>query len=176
MTLTGVVVDFEEFYREVHPRLVSTLAAVSGDRDVAIDSADEAAARALAQWHKVGAMARPDGWVYRVGLNHLRRQVGRRALESALLRRRAPVGHVEGPTGEMWQLVSELSPRQRQAVALRHLGQLTEPEIAVVMGVRRGTVSSTLRAAYANLADSLSDDDAHEETEANKGNVHHAKP
>ena len=40
-------------------------------------------------------------------------------------------------------------------MALRHLAHMTQPEIAEVMGVRRGTVSSTLRAAYANLEDSL---------------------
>ena len=42
-TLVGVMSEFEDVYREVHPRLVSTLAAVSGDRELAIDAADEAA-------------------------------------------------------------------------------------------------------------------------------------
>ena len=33
----------------------------------------------------------------------------------------------------------------------RHVGQLTEHEIAEVTGVTRGTVARTLRAAYARL-------------------------
>ena len=57
----------------------------------------------------------------------------------------------EGPAGEMWLLVSELSDRQRQAVALKHVAHLSEAEIAKIMGVKRGTISATLHQAYARL-------------------------
>jgi DNA-directed RNA polymerase specialized sigma24 family protein len=56
-------------------------------------------------------------------------------------------------------LVADLAPRQRTAVLLRHVGQFTEQEIAVVMGIARGTVSSTLRVAYGHLASQLVADD-----------------
>ena len=36
-------------------------------------------------------------------------------------------------------------------VALRHVVHLTEAQVAAAMGVARGTVSATLRAAYAAL-------------------------
>ncbi len=159
MTLDSVIDDFEAFYRDLHPRLVSTLATITGDRDLAIDAADEAAAQALSRWSTVATMDNPQGWVFRVGVNHLKRRARRRAIEAALLRRhRDPPVVLPGPTGEIWSLVADLSPRQRQAVALRHLGQLTEPEIADAMGVTRGTVSSTLRAAYMNLRTTITDD------------------
>ena len=48
-------------------------------------------------------------------------------------------------------LVADLPARQREAVLLRHVGELTEQEIAEAMGVARGTVSSTLRSAYKRL-------------------------
>ncbi|MEZ5228565.1 MAG: sigma factor-like helix-turn-helix DNA-binding protein [Acidimicrobiales bacterium] len=145
MTLDSVIDDFEAFYRDLHPRLVSALATIAGDRDLAIDAADEAAAQAMSRWSTVAAMDNPQGWVFRVGVNHLKRRARRRAIETTLLRRhRDPPAVLPGPTGEIWSLVADLSPRQRQAVALRHLGQLTEPEIADALGVSRGTVSSTL--------------------------------
>ncbi len=119
VSLMGVMADFETFYRELHPRLVTTLAAVSGDRDLAIDAADEAAARALAHWDQVEVMDKPDGWLYRVGLNYLRRQVRRRGFEQTWLRRQRSQRHVDGPTGEIWNLVADLAPRQREAIVLR---------------------------------------------------------
>lgn len=144
--------DFGHLYREVHPRLVAALTAACGDADLAADAAEEAAVRAIERWDRVQHMANPQGWLYRVALNEIRRRQRRAKLEQRLIRRAAAsAGPVPGPTGEIWALVSGLSPRQREAVALRHVGGLTEPEIAGIMGITRGTVSSTLRAAYGNL-------------------------
>ncbi|MEZ5167047.1 MAG: sigma-70 family RNA polymerase sigma factor [Acidimicrobiales bacterium] len=64
-----------------------------------------------------------------------------------------------GPAGELWLLVEDLPLRRRTAVVLRHVGQLTEPEIAQVMGISRGTVSATLRQAYAALRMGLAVDE-----------------
>src|SRR5262249_19556386 len=47
--------------------------------------------------------------------------------------------------------IRELPERQRVAVVLRFVADLTEPDIAQIMGVRRGTVSATLRAALRTL-------------------------
>ena len=46
-----------------------------------------------------------------------------------------------------------LPDRQRMAVVLRYLADLTEPDIATIMGVSRGTVASTLADARRSLAD-----------------------
>ena len=64
---------------------------------------------------------------------------------------------VDPPAGELWEIVEGLPPRQRQAVVLRHVGQLREVEIGGVMGISRGAVSSTLRAAYQSLRLALDD-------------------
>ena len=134
------------------------LAAAVGDADLAKDAADEALARAWRHWKRVSVMSSPEGWTYRVALNVARRRGRRRSLEHAILRRQVPPSPVPGPTGELWLLVGGLPPRQREAVLLRHVGQLTEPEIAEVMRVTRATVSTTLRAAYARLAMELESD------------------
>ena len=66
--------------------------------------------------------------------------------------------NVAGPTLDLRLLVADLPPRQRDAVLLRHVAQMTEAEIADVMGVARGTVSSSLRAAYRSLSQTLDGD------------------
>jgi RNA polymerase sigma-70 factor (ECF subfamily) len=137
---------------------VTTLVAVLGDVDVAREATDEAFARALERWTRVSAMESMDGWTYRVAYNVARRHWRRRALEQRLLHTRASETSVPGPAGELWLMVRELPTRQALAVSLRHVGQLTEQEIADVMGVTRGTVSATLRAAYERLRVRVVDD------------------
>jgi RNA polymerase sigma-70 factor, ECF subfamily len=158
------VIDFEQWYLRAHPRLVTSLVAFCGHADMGREAADEAMVRALERWHRVGAMASPDGWVTRTGFNLLRRRARRAQLERTLLRRSHPRPPVPGATGELWAVVAELPARQRQAVVLRHVAQLTEPEIAQVMAVARGTVSSTLRNAYRNLRLEIEEPDIAEET------------
>lgn len=142
---------FEEWYERIHPRLVTALVAFCGDADMGRDAADEAAVRALERWERVAAMDSPDGWVFCTGFNLIRRRSRRMQLERRLLRYTDVAAPVPGPASELWAVVADLPERQRRAVLLRHVGQLTEPEIAQAMGVTRGTVSSTLRGAYRNL-------------------------
>jgi DNA-directed RNA polymerase specialized sigma24 family protein len=65
--------------------------------------------------------------------------------------------HTPLPAGavELWSLLDGLPPRQRTAVVLRHVSDLTESDIAAAMGVTRSTVSNTLHDAYRNLRDML---------------------
>ena len=150
--------EFDAWYRELHPRLVTTPIAVLGNVDVARDAADEAFARAFERWTRVSGMESMDGWTYRVAYNVARRHWRRRALEHRLLRTPVPEASVPGPAGELWLIVRELPVRQALAVSLRHVAQLTEQEVADVMGVKRGTVSATLRAAYERLRVRAADD------------------
>ena len=137
---------FESWYQALHPRVVAALYLSTGDLDDAADAADEALARALERWDRVRTMASPDGWVFQVAFNLVRRRGRRRALEHTVLRRsaagRSPT--VPAPAGEAWDAVRRLPPRQRQVVALRFLVDLPEAEIAEILGISRGTVSSTL--------------------------------
>lgn len=150
--------SFESWYRAEHPRLVTSLLLVCGDLSDAQDAADEALASALARWSRVGAMASPGGWTYRVAINVLRRRGRRRTLETRALRRVAHESHVPAPAGEAWEAVRQLPARQREAVVLRYIGDLTEQDVARVMGIRRGTVSATLADALRNLAQLLDDE------------------
>lgn len=153
--------DFEAWYRRAHPELVTTLAVAVGDVDVAADAVDEALVRAFERW---AHLETPTPWTYRVALNVARRRLRRRSIEARVLRRTVPRPHLPGPAGELWLVVADLPPRQREALALRHIGHLTEAEVATAMGVTRGTVSATLRTAYAGLRAALTPTPHEEET------------
>jgi RNA polymerase sigma factor (sigma-70 family) len=149
------VTDFDEWYVDQRPRVFLSLLALSGDSDLAADVTDEAFTRAVAHWKRVSAMESPGGWTQRVALNLLRRRLRRRRVEARLLPKLVGREHASMPTGEVWDLVRALPERQRIAVVLRFVADLTEPEIAIAMGIARGTVASTLAAARERLAEAL---------------------
>jgi RNA polymerase sigma-70 factor (ECF subfamily) len=146
---------FDTWYAAEHPRMITSMLALCGNRADAAEVTDEAFARALSHWDRVSVMASPTGWVFRVASNQARRRWRRRSLERRLLPRLATREVVDGPSGEAWLLVRDLLIRQRTAVVLRHVGHLTEAEIGEVMSIGRSTVSSTLRAAYASLGQAI---------------------
>lgn len=141
---------FEAWYLREHPKVVAALTWVAGDPDVAAEATDEAFARAYASWRKVETMASPGGWVYRVALNVVRRRMRHAALEQRKVQ--PPVAVAEVVDHEIWAVVQQLPERQRVAVVLRYLLDLPEKEVAMAMGVSRGTVASALAAARLRLA------------------------
>jgi RNA polymerase sigma-70 factor (ECF subfamily) len=159
------VPEFADWYRAEHPRVLAVLTAVSGEPDVASDATDEAFARCLERWEKVSAGGAPTGWTYTVALNHLRRGLRRRAKERRLFAAGDP-RTVPAPSydPEVWDAVRALPPRQRDAIVLRYVADLSEPDIAAVLRVSRGTVASTLHDARARLAERLGTEaEPHEE-------------
>jgi RNA polymerase sigma-70 factor (ECF subfamily) len=148
---------FEDWYRSLHPRTVAGFWALCGDPDLVEECADEAFARALAHWPNIRTMDHPRAWLQTVALNVLRRTQRRRSLEDKVMGRLRPDQAVEAvsPLPEVWLAVGVLPPRQQLAVVLRYVADLAEDEIAVTMGVTRGTVASTLSDARHTLAVAL---------------------
>jgi RNA polymerase sigma factor (sigma-70 family) len=157
------VTDFDEWYADQRPRVFLSMLALSGDRDLAADVTDEAFMRTVTHWKRVRAMESPGGWTQRVALNVLRRRLRRRRVEMRLLPRLVGRDHESMPTGEVWDLVRALPERQRVAVVLRYVADLTEPDIGIAMGIARGTVASTLAAARERLSEILSSSEIEED-------------
>lgn len=152
-------VEFAAWYREEHRRLVAAMLLVTGDIHVAEEAADEAFARAYGHWPRVSQMASPRGWTYRVALNVVRRRWRRAELERRLLARQPPPSTVPAPAGEAWEVVRRLPARQRTAVVLRFLADLTEEQVGIAMGVSRSTISSSLADARRALGRMLAEPD-----------------
>lgn len=153
--------DFETVFRAQFPRLVALGLAMTGDREVATDLAQESMARAHARWENVSQMGSPEGWLRQVMTNllidhHRRRVVERRALER--LTSRSGSGEpwsAEGGDVDLGDLLATLPPRQRAVVALYYLEDLPVAAIAETLGIANGTVKALLWKARASLANRL---------------------
>jgi RNA polymerase sigma factor (sigma-70 family) len=145
--------DFEEWYQQLYPRLVTTLSVTLGSADEASEVAADAFLSAYSQWDRVAAMENPDGWTYRAAVNRARRRGRRRHAERGFAHFLAPSRPSESDDlAALRELLEDLPPRMRQVVALRHVADLTEIAVGEVLGISRGTVSSTLRDAYERLS------------------------
>ena len=150
-----VVVElrFEDLYRREYPNLVGVATALSG-RD-GEDLVQDAMLRVWARWETVSRFERPGGWCHRVLINLCRSNWRRRLIEArflASLRRETPT--TPGPSDEVlafWEAVRTLPERPRHAVVLFYAGDRTVAEVACILDVPEGTVSSDLTRARAAL-------------------------
>jgi RNA polymerase sigma-70 factor (sigma-E family) len=149
--------EFAEFFRATWPRLFRTAYAVAGDRVLAEDALQTAFAKAYTSWHRVKAAQHPEAYVRRMAVNEVLsvlRRPWHRTERSTEVPEPAPAPSPEGSAVDrdlVWRAVSALPPRQRAVVVLRYYEDLSEAEIAEVLGCSRGTVKSTASAALANL-------------------------
>lgn len=157
--------EFEGWYVQAYPRVRAAVTLAVGDADLAEEATAEAFARAVVHWSKVRAAASSQAWVYTVAMNQVRSTLRRRRVERRWLRGQAtqPIVHQPPPVepdDPLWRAVGQLPRRARTAVALRYVADLSEAEVAEVMGIARGTVAATLHQARKRLGELLAD---HEE-------------
>lgn len=146
---------FSDWYRHHYRRVYAVALATCRSRELAQEATDEAFVRAAERWSRVGAMASPAGWACRVAANEAKR-LGRRASRQTNSVESASVEL--GSDLDLWSAVSRLPRRQREAVALRYIADLTEDEVAKTMGISPGAASATLSSARARLASTLGAD------------------
>ncbi|SDU67498.1 SigE family RNA polymerase sigma factor [Jiangella alkaliphila] len=151
--------DDEEFRRFVAGRslaLLRTAYALCGDRDVAEDLVQGALAKLYRRWHKIDE---PEGYVRRIIYNDQasrwrRRLVLREDPVDAVPDRAAPDAvEAVGDRMDVLALLQRLAPRQRAVLVLRYYEDLSEREIAALLGCSTGTVRSQAHRALAKLRD-----------------------
>ncbi|QBY02528.1 RNA polymerase sigma factor [Rhodophyticola sp. CCM32] len=135
------------------PRVLSHATRVLGDRAEAEDVAQEAMLRlwrAAADWRSDGA-ARPGTWLYRVTANLIVDRLRRSGRAVGLDTVAEPADDAESAEaglmrqGRMAALdaaLARLPERQRQAVVLRHIEGVSNPEIAAVLDISVEAVES----------------------------------
>ena len=150
--------EFAEFFTATWPRLYRTALAIVGDAAAAEDAVQSAFARVYASWRRVSSADHPEAYVRRMVVNEIlsgrRHGWGRRERPSESV---DPLTSVDSPEhrvvthGSLWPAIRQLPVRQRAVIVLRYYEDLSEREIATVLGCSPGTVKSQASAALANL-------------------------
>lgn len=152
--------DFADFFQSTWARLFRTMYAVAGDRAFAEDALQSAYAKAYASWSRISRVEHPEAYVRRMAFNEVlgtrRRSWWRSERSGPLTGGAEPPPHPSPETGTterdaVWRAVSTLAPRQRAVIVLRYYEDLSEAEIADVLGCSRGTVKSQASDALKKL-------------------------
>lgn len=141
---TGLA-SFEELYRTTYGGMLALAIATLRDRSSAEDLVQDAYAQL---WRRQGSVDNPVAWLRRAVVSNclatLRTQRRRRAI---LQRQASPEVPNAVADDNFLDLLVGLNERQRMAVTLRYVHDLSEAEIADLLGCRPGTVKSTLHRA-----------------------------
>jgi RNA polymerase sigma-70 factor (sigma-E family) len=161
----GVAGVFDTLYRSHTLGLVRLALLLVGDRTTAEDVVQDAFLGLYRGWSRVRDPDKALGYLRTSVVNGCRSV--QRARRTAWVRaqrhqqQEPPVWSAEAAAlagedrREMLTAVARLPRRQREVLALRYYAELGDAEIASVLGVSRGTVSSTASRALAALAREL---------------------
>lgn len=140
-----------------YPALVRRLTVVVGDRESALDLAQETYLRAYRAWDGFrGTDAR--AWVYTIGLRLAFNERDRRRRWGTLLNRHAhPESWVVPEDRGLHEALGGLRREHRAALLLSAVDGYTQAEIAAMLGVAPGTVASWLSRAKARMRKALTD-------------------
>ncbi|MEO6988860.1 MAG: SigE family RNA polymerase sigma factor [Aquihabitans sp.] len=147
--------DFDEFFLRELPRLVALLTALTGQRAVAEELAQEALLRAHVRWNRISKYDSPSAWARRAALNLANNAWSRRRTESRLVARLGslpPARETAAVDHEFWATVRQLPDRQATAVVLHYLDDLSVRDVAAAMGCAEGTAKAHLHKGRTNLA------------------------
>jgi RNA polymerase sigma-70 factor (sigma-E family) len=152
--------EFSDFMHGRWAQLVRLGYGLTGDLQLAEDLAQTAFARAYASWPRVRRAADPDAYVRKIVVNaNLNRFRKHRVTEdlTAAVPEAAQPGDPPGRHEDRAALVAallQLPQGQRAVVVLRYWLDMTEAEVAAVMGCSVGNVKSQASRALAKLRDS----------------------
>jgi len=134
---------FETFFAEHADGLFGALCLVTRNRAEAEEVAQDAFLVVWERWDRVARMDEPAGYLYRVAMNTARKRF-RRATIAARLRvtRRDAADPIDAADDRttVGAALRALTPRQRLAVVLTELLDLSSRDAGAVMGVRESTV------------------------------------
>lgn len=148
---------FDDEFDELAALAYQTAFRILGSRSEAEEVAQDTMTKAYLRWRRVQGHARP--WVCRVAVN---------GALGVLRRRREPEPHQSMvrdsfQTGvadrvDLQRLLSALSRRQRDVIALRYLADLPEADVAAELGISVGTVKTHAHRGIELLRQRLDDE------------------
>ena len=161
----GELGTFEEFVREVSPRLLRTAYLLSGNQDTAEDLVQEALERACRRWRRIAAVEAPEAYVRRIVINLANdrwRRIGR-AQESDRLEvpdqpdPRDEYGRLD-LRDQLTVLLETLPIRMRTIIVLRYFHDMDDAQIANELGITHGSVRSQLSRGLSRLRGAVADE------------------
>jgi RNA polymerase sigma-70 factor (sigma-E family) len=141
----------EEGYRRLRPAMVRLAHLLTGSPELAEDVVHDAFVACAGRWSTLEV---PEAYVRRAVTNQARRvarQAGRDRDKTARLGRTVPLSAGVPELDETWALLRALPERQRMALVLRFYEDLSEAEIARLLGCRPGTVKSLIHRGLAKV-------------------------
>ena len=152
---------FSEFVAARSRSLLRTAYLLTGDHQRAEDLVQTTLTKVYLRWSRVCRMDQPTAYARRILINQA--SSSRWWKTSRELASTMPELAHDGDDDRVatsrtvWNAVLALPPRQRAVVVLRYYEDLSEAEIADVLGIAPGTVKSTAHAANRRLAGVLAD-------------------
>lgn len=142
------------------PALLRLAYLLTGHQQDAQDLLQTALSKAYAAWSRLQAPEAGESYIRTIMVREAararRRHWDRReTLVADPPELPSPSRDEEGHPSEMWRALAELPPGQRAVIVLRYYEQLSEGEIAAVLGCSRGTVKSQASKGLAKLAERL---------------------
>ena len=150
-------VEFEQYMAARQPSLLRTAYLLTGDQHTAEDLVQTAFAKLYLSWDKVQRRELVDGYVRRILVNEnnslWRRAWKKRELSTDTVpdHRAVTDPHDDGMKAALWEFVQSLPRKQRAVVVLRFYEDLSEAEVADILGISVGTVKSQSSRALAAL-------------------------
>lgn len=157
MAATSRDEQFTAYLQARQPALLRTAYLITGDRTTAEDVLQTSLAKLYLAWDKVERREAVDAYVRRIMVNETRS-----LWRSAWRRREIAVDEVpetvgvsdrydDGESDRLWAFVQTLPRKQRAVVVLRYYEELSEAEVADILGISVGTVKSQASRALAGL-------------------------
>jgi RNA polymerase sigma-70 factor (sigma-E family) len=149
--------EFAQYMAARQPSLLRTAYLLTGDRHSAEDLVQTSLAKLYLAWDKVQKRELVDGYVRRIMVNEnnslWRRAWKRREVSTDTLPDHDSVTdrHDHGERSALWEFVQTLPRRQRAVIVLRYYEDLSEAEIADILGISVGTVKSQASRALASM-------------------------
>ena len=143
-------VAFEPAVSPLYAGLVRRLVVVLGDADEAQDVAQDAYLQAFRAWERFdGSDVR--AWLYTIALRLAFNQLRRRRRWLAAVRRIDPKPWRDPVDPDLWAALQDLDPQMRSVLMLNVVDGYTQMEIAEMLSVPVGTVSSWISRSRVRL-------------------------
>jgi RNA polymerase sigma-70 factor (ECF subfamily) len=151
----GATADFETVYREERVNIYRAVLVMTGDPSLAEDSVQEAFARALVRWRRLGSKEWVGGWIARTAINSAKRRLRK---PPYIVSSSEPAEASNEAVVDVRRVLGQLPERQRHAVVLYYIADLSLVDVATAMRCSPGTVKAHLSQARSRLRQALEED------------------